>query len=442
MDFDLSQLTDLSAEKSILGAILIDNNALYQTFSMEPDDFFVASHRNIFISMRDLAMSGAKIDAFMIANYLRSSDPPVNVSVDVIASLIDGVFEARVENLVKIVHSLGLRRRFVLNCKRCADMAFDLSERTEDCIAVAHDRMLELAGDGTRKSYSIKEFSFDVYAKIRKTANTSPDLTIGLTTGIDRLDRVTTGLRPGEYWVMGSWTGSGKTALLTQTIQANASREIPVLWFTQEMTRQQVLLRLIPKLSDGVVRARDLRDPRNMTGAQLKVFDDTQAIIDRWPLFINDATSLDIVHLVAHAQMMVRREKIQLIGVDYLQLLNAQGADSRKERATAVSCGLRELAKSTGVPVLVVSQLSRPEDKKVRPPRLFDLKESGDIENDAHVVIMPFREKNRENKYTGDDLIQIEKQREGPTGSVKVQFDTSTLTFSPRGEEEEMGEMF
>lgn len=442
MEYDLSQLADIPAEKSILGAILTDNNCLYQTFSMEPEDFFLASHRNIFISMRELAMNGAKIDAFMVVNYLRSSDPPVNISVDVVASLLDGIVDARIENLVKIVHSLGLRRRFVLNCKRCAEMAFDLSERTEDCIAVAHDRMLELAGDGTRKSYSIKEFSFDVYEKIRKTANTSPDLTIGLTTGVDRLDRVTTGLRPGEYWVMGSWTGSGKTALLTQTIQANAAKEIPVLWFTQEMTRQQVLLRLIPKLSDGVVRARDLRDPRNMTGAQLKVFDDTQAIIDTWPLFINDATSLDIVHLVAHAQMMVRRERIKLIGVDYLQLLNAQGTQTRKDRATAVSAGLRELAKSTGVPVIVVSQLSRPEDKKVRPPRLFDLKESGDIENDAHVVIMPFREKNRENKYTGDDLIQIEKQREGPTGSVKVQFDTSTLTFSARGEEEEIGEMF
>jgi len=442
MEFDLSKLADIAAEKSILGAILIDNNVLYQTYSMEPDDFFVASHRNIFIAMRDLAMSGAKIDAFMVANYLRSSDPPVNVSIEVIAGMIDGVVDGKIENLVKIVHALGLRRRFVLTCKKSAEMAFDLSERTEDCISVAHDRMLQLAGDGTHKSYSLREYSFDVYENIRKIANTAPDVTIGLTTGVERLDRVTTGLRRGEYWVLGSWTGSGKTALLTQTIQANASKGIPVLWFTQEMTKRQVMLRLIPQLSQGVVRAKDLRDPRNMTGAQLKVFDDTQAIIDTWPLFVNDATSLEIVHLVAHAQMMVRREKIELIGVDYLQLLKAQGAETRKDKATAVSAGLRELAKSTGVPVIAVSQLSRPEDKKFRPPRLFDLKESGDIENDAHVVIMPYREKNRENKFTGNDLIQLEKQREGPTGSVKVQFSTSTLTFEPRGEDEEMGEMF
>jgi replicative DNA helicase len=173
----------------------------------------------------------------------------------------------------------------------------------------------------------------------------------------------------------------------------------------------------------------------------MKVFRETQAVIDTWPLWVNDATSLDIGQLAAHAQMMIRREKIKLIAVDYLQLLKAE-AQTRYDRVTKVSESLRELAKYTGVPVIVVSQLSRPEDKKIRPPRPFDLKEAGSIENDAHVIIMPYRPQDRDGHFTGEDLIIVGKQREGPTGSVKVRFSTNTLTFDPRGEDEEIGEMF
>lgn len=439
MEIDLSKLADVNAERAILGAVLLDNQALYHCAALGREDFSVPANQKIYTAMATLARSGKPIDPISVFDQLRSSN--ASVDLEYVADLIDGVCISDISHTVRIVSQFGLRRRYVSVCKTSAELAFDLSESADDCISITHDRLLKLVGDGKHKSHILKDYSFDVYADIERLSNTSPYESIGLPTGIKRLDNATTGLRPGEYWVLGSWTGSGKTACVTQVIVENAKKDIPVLWFTQEMTKRQVMLRMIPGLTEGVVRAKDLRNPRNMSAAQMKVFRETQAVIDTWPLWVNDATSLDIGQLVAHAQMMIRREKIKLIAVDYLQLLKAE-AQTRYDRVTKVSESLRELAKYTGVPVIVVSQLSRPEDKKIRPPRPFDLKEAGSIENDAHVIIMPYRPQDRDGHFTGEDLIIVGKQREGPTGSVKVRFSTNTLTFDPRGEDEEIGEMF
>jgi replicative DNA helicase len=246
---------------------------------------------------------------------------------------------------------------------------------------------------------------------------------------------MTTGLRPGELWILASWTGEGKTVLATQIIVENVKRNIPVLWFTHEMNRRQVLLRMIPQITDGVVKGRHLRDPRNMTPGHMAAFESTQAVIDTWPLWVNDAASMDIGHLFAHAMAMVKQHKIRLIAVDYLQLVKGRG-DSRYDKVSDVSNTLRELAKNSGVPILAVSQMARPENRDKRQPRIFDLKESGSIEQDAHVIIMPYRPQDKDGHYSGEDLIVIGKQREGPTGVVQVRFDSLTLTFQPRGKED------
>lgn len=440
MEFDISRLSDVAAERSILGAILLENEKLYQCSNLQPEDFFLGTHRHIFKAMRELGSNGMSIDPILVMNYLNAQTEVrwkdnAPITIQILSGLLDGIVPGSLESRIDLVHGFGIRRRFVAQCYQSINTALDLSERTEDCISILHDRILSLAGDGPSQSLRLKDFSFDVYAEIERLAKSDPNAIIGLTTGVKRVDDVTTGLRPGEYWILGSWTGSGKTAFVTQIITANAKRHVPALWFTQEMTKRQVMLRMIPQLTEGHVKARDLRDPRNMSAAQLELFKRTQAVIDQWPLFVNDATSMEIVQLVAHAQMMVRREKIELIAVDYIQLLQSKGARSRTERVSQVSAGLRELAKSTGVPVIAVSQLSRPDDKKLRAPRPFDLKESGDVENDAHCIIMPYRPVDRDGKFSHEDVIVIGKQREGPTGTVKVEFDTRTLTFEPRGED-------
>ena len=164
-------------------------------------------------------------------------------------------------------------------------------------------------------------------------------------------------------------------------------------------------------------------------------FDRAQKTMDDWPLWVNDASSQDIMGLYSHALMMVKRHGIKLIVVDYLQLVKGRG-ERNYERVSDVSNQLRELAKNSGVPVLVVSQLSRAENREKRTPRIFDLKESGSIENDSHVILLPYRPQEKDGRYSGEDLLIVGKMREGQTGVVQARFDSLTLTFQPRGKED------
>jgi replicative DNA helicase len=441
MEFDLSKLTNLDSERSILGTILVNPESIFQCGDLRNEYFFLDPHQIIFDRMRTMSVMGTVIEPISVCDRLRADNQLVKIGdAPYIASLIDWA-SANIDYHLRSVIDSYVRRSHVNLCNSAIQQAFDLSETTESCISFTHDQLLRIAGSGNHKSALFKDFSFDVYSEIKRLSATSPYESIGLTTGIPSLDRATTGIRAGEFWVLGSWTGSGKTALLTQIVAANARNEVPLLWFTQEMTKRQVMLRIIPGLTAGRIRAKDLRNPRNMSASELALFAETQQVVDKWPLWVNDTTTLDVANLSAHARMMIQQHGIKLVAVDYLQLLKAD-APNRYERFTKVSETLRELSKSTGVPVIVVSQLSRPEDKKLRPPRPFDLKECGNIENDAHVIIMPYRPQDRDGHYTLEDVISVGKQREGPTGTVKVQFSTTTLTFDPRGEDEELGGMF
>lgn len=432
-DQDLSQLTHVEAEKTVLGSILMDNQSIYQCGDIQVEDFFLTSHRQLFAGMKLLVEQNLPVDVITLSNHLQNTGQlKVIGDVTYIASLIDGVVGGSIHHVVKIVKDLALRRRHVQLCNAAISQAFDLSDTTENCIAVTSDRIMTLAGKSQHnRSYRMSEYSEGVYADIERLSEVDPTKNIGLPTGIKRLDDFTTGIRPGELWILGSWTGSGKTALLAQMVAACAGVGRPALWFTQEMSRRAVLLRLIPALTNGTITARKVRRPYDMSRSELELFRQTKSVIDKWPLYVNDATSLDITHLVAHARMMIQQHHVELVAVDYLQLLRAE-APNRYERVTKISEALRELSKKTNVPVVVVSQLSRPEDKKIRPPRPFDLKESGNVENDAHVIILPYRPQDKEGHFTKEDVIIIGKQREGPTGSVPVEFSTSTLTFDPR----------
>lgn len=421
------------AERAILGAVLEDSDAIYQCGDLKPDDFEHPHHRVIFATMTSLAMQGHRPDLVTIVAELgRRKQLRSAGDVGFISDLVNGLVAPNVGEYVRLVVDSAKRRKLLALSGSIKAMCEDQSESTADCMSVSVDRLLELAGSSENSSLRLAEYSGAVFESINKLANTpKSDLPVGLPTGIPKVDDITTGIREGELWIIASFTGEGKTVLATQIIVENASRGIPVLWFTHEMSRKQVLLRMIPNLTNGVVKGRHLRDPRHMTPGQLMEFMRTQQVIDTWPLWVNDCASMEITALFAQAMAQVKRNGIRLIVVDYIQLVKGRG-ESRYERVTDVSNQLRELAKMSSVPVLAVSQMSKPENREKRTPRIFDLKESGSIEQDAHVIVMPYRPQEKDGHYTGEDLIIIGKQREGPTGSVKVRFDSLTLTFQPK----------
>lgn len=427
----------IDAEKAVLGAILLNSDSFFQCGILKDEDFFLSSHRIIYRAMAELAKTARAIDLVTLADKLGADLPKVG-DAGYISSLIDGVPDSpHIEQYVQMVYESSRRRRLLALAKGIIQQCEDGSETTSDCVSLATDRILELAGTTSNKSRWLKDYSEDVYSRVRKAAKTPlSDLPIGLQTGIKGIDHRTTGLRPGELWILASYTGEGKSIFAMQVIVQNLKRAIPILIFTPEMNRRQALSRMIPQLTDGRVKGRHLRDPRHMTAAQLAEFESTQCVIDKWPLLVNDTSSPDIAMVYAHAMAMVKQHKVRLIVVDYLQLVKGRG-ESRYDKVSDVSNTLRDLAKNSDVPVLAVSQMSRPENREKRIPRIFDLKESGSIEQDAHVIIMPYRPQEKDGRYTGEDVIIIGKQREGPTGSIKVRFDSLTLTFQPKDEDNE-----
>lgn len=432
-------------EKAVLGTILIDNDAIYLCGNLRSEHFTLSSHRLLFGQMYEMAMKGEPIDTVTLVTALQSKNILGKIGdVGYVSSLLDIVPDRpRVEHYAKMVLD-GFRRRNLLACASAITaQCEDASEDTESCYSVAVDRLLSLAGTTESRPVHVRDYSDKVYNRVNTMAKTPlSDLPVGMRIGIPGVDKLTTGIRDKEFWVVASWTGEGKTVLATQIIMENAGRNVPVLWFTHEMSREQVMLRMVPLLTEGEVRGRDLRDPRNMAAAKLAYFMATKEMIDKWPLWVQDAASMEIATLYAQAVAMVKQHKVKLVVVDYIQLVKGRG-DSRYDRVTDVSNMLRELAKNYA-PVLGVSQLAKPERGDKRPPRIFDMKESGSIEQDAHVILMPYRPQLKDGSYTGDDLIIVGKQREGKTGAVKAQFDSRTLSFRPHPDDQTdyAGEMF
>ncbi len=244
----------------------------------------------------------------------------------------------------------------------------------------------------------------------------------GLQTGIDRLDMTTTGINAGELWVCGAMPGRGKTALALQIAMNISGAGWPVYFVSLEMSRSAIFRRLL-KMQFG---AKTVEYPGERWSELVSYGADLKTL----PFFIDDASSLEINEITARARVQIARNGARLIIVDYLQLVRSQGRD-RRERVGDATDALRRLAKDTNVPVLALSQLRRPDNINDRPS-MIDLKESGDIEAHAQVVLLLHAPIAEDGSPTGEEEIIIGKQREGPTGTVYVFFDRSRVKFEPR----------
>jgi replicative DNA helicase len=275
----------------------------------------------------------------------------------------------------------------------------------------------------------VLKFTDQVYTDWERIADTGEEL-IGLPAGVEALDLLTTGIRPGEEWLIAGRTGDGKSSLALQMAAANCRKGTPVGLFSVEMSKGDVLQRLWSH--EGAIPFQNIRNPRHITPEMRDCIKKAMGEVGLWPLFVVDDGSLSLQRLLAKARLMIRQEKIQLLIVDYLQLILAPAKDER-ERLTKVSNSLRSLAKDTGVPVVAVSQLNRPKKgcENVRPTK-FSLKESGSLENDAHVIVLIYRPVDDYGRPTGDDELIVAKQRHGPMSLERVCFVDSTLTFRER----------
>src|SRR2546427_568413 len=384
----------LDAERSILGAILLDNQALNAAIeNLRPEDFFFDPHRRVFQQMVALGETQQAIDLVTLNDALdRRGELESCGGTPYLASLVDGVpRSANIEHYVRIVKEKALLRNLIHAAQAVQLQAMEANESVDEILDRAESSIFALAEDRIRVGLvSMKEIVHANFERLEKIFREGKSIT-GASTGYSELDKLTSGLQPSELIILAARPSQGKTALALNFAENIAVRAgLPVAIFSLEMSKESLLQRLVASVAQ--IDAHKFRtghlgreDWRRMTEALGQ--------IASAPLWIDDASSLTVVEIGAKARRL-KREKggLALLIVDYLQLISARGRFSnRNEEVSSITRGLKGLAKELQIPVLVLSQLTRAPERDERRPQLADLRESGAIEQDADVVMFIYR---------------------------------------------------
>jgi len=423
----------LDAERSLLGSIMKKNLCMAEAVNLlTTSDFFVSAHRIIFAHMVELWESGKPIEEVTLAHAMTAPGEIQQVGgIAYLTSLTDATMKRdSIAHYAEIIREKARLRQLIQVCELGASLGIANDQPAADCVSRVQGELLRIEANIQKQSVShIAQVSDEVYLGIERMRNADTNLP-GLTTGIPALDLVTTGIRPGEFWVVGGRTGEGKSAIAMKVILDNARREVPVALFSPEMDRHQVLTRLWAQY--GEIPFERLRDPKRLSDADMKRLLQIVCEVGKLPIFIDDSSSISIREIAARARLLVSRNHIGLIVIDYIQLIEAEGRDER-QRISLISNSLRTLAKE-GVPVLALSQMTQPHDRNLnRRPTKFDLKESGSLEADAHTVLLIFQPVADTNLPQPDQAeIIIAKQRNGLLSIEPVRFDGRYLFFRER----------
>ncbi len=423
----------LDAERALLGGVIKNNVCMAEVVDLvRPSDFSVSTHRIIFTRMAELWESGRPIEEVTLTHAMSAPGEIQQVGgVAYLTSLTDNVMKRdSIAHYAEIIREKARLRELIHACDLGVSLGVANDQTAASCLDQVQNALLQIEADIQKQPVAhIAQVSDEVFLGIEKLRAKSTDCP-GLSTGIATVDLVTTGIRHGEFWVVGGRPGEGKSAIALRAALENVRRNVPVALFSPEMDRHQILTRLWAQ--HGEVPFDKLRNPRRLTDVEMKRLQQIMFEVGKLPIFIDDSSSLSIREIVARARLLVSRHQIGLIIVDYLQLITAEGRDER-QRVSLISNSLRALAKE-GAPVLALSQMTRPHDRNLnRRPTKFDLKESGSLEADAHTVLLIFQPVDDTNLPQADQAeIIIAKQRNGPLSIEPVWFDGRYLLFRDR----------
>jgi replicative DNA helicase len=434
MDLGRGLPANVEAERSILGAILLDSLAYNEAAEhLKPEDFLLDSHRRIFTRMVDLAESSRPIDGITLVEEMdRRKELEAIGDVAYISRLVDGVPDRpSIAYYVDIVKEKAQLRGLISAAQIAVARALD-GEKPTDIAGYLLETVLNVEAHAQMNhALRPRDFMPEVLRELEMEAQSGGR--VGLPTGLDPLDLITGGLRKGELVVVGALPSAGKTALACQIITANAEVSNPVGVFSLEMSRWDLGRRFLSTVTP--VSASKIRHPGHIKKEEWPVLVAGAAEIAEWLVWFDDSGTISVPELLARARLFISRMKAKLIVVDYLQLVRAEARDIR-ERVGKVADALRQLAKAERIPVVLLSQLRRPQDVN-DPPTIIDLKESGDIEAHAHLVLLLHAPTAPDGKPTGEDTIIVAKNRNGAKGPVPVTFSPHKLRFYPRAMERE-----
>jgi replicative DNA helicase len=427
---------NIEAEQSVLGAILLDNNALYTAFELiTQDDFYKDSNRKIFIAMTELLEKNEPIDIITLTDHLRKKDNLDAVGgtqyLTSLASMIPTSANVRFHS--KIVREKSMVRGLLRSVTDIARNVYETEQDAEELIDYAEKTIFDLSERRISPSFSIlKDVIKDSFQMIEQLYDKKETVT-GVSTGFKELDEMTTGLQRSDLIIIGGRPSMGKTAFslnIAQHVGVNLNE--PVAVFSLEMSKEQLAFRML--CSEAMVDSNNIRkgfirkdDWHKLTSAAGK--------LAQSPIFIDDSSAISVLEMRAKARRLKVEHGLSLIIVDYLQLMRGRGnAERREQEISEISRSLKGLAKELRVPVIALSQLNRGVETRTgnKKPTLADLRESGAIEQDADVIIFLYRDEvyNKDsNDNKGKAEIIISKQRNGPTGSIALSFISHCTRF-------------
>jgi replicative DNA helicase len=428
------------AEKGVLAGVLDQPEIAIEVFAiLGEEDFFDPRHRLIYRTARSLDGKGMPIDLYTVISELgRTDDLTQAGDTQYIAGLADEVpYLTNALSYCQIVRDCSLLRQFLAVAGNGMEKVYSTNVSAVELLDEISQKIFDIGTTSSQRDFfKVSELTAETVRMIESLRDSAGGLT-GLSTGIDPLDRLTTGFHGGEMNVLAARPGVGKTSLALNIADCIAKqRKGAVAFFSLEMTAAQLTQRLVcskagvglQAIIDGTIAPRHYEDLRKAARE-----------LEDLPLYINDSSGISSAEIRAKTRRLAQKEKgVAAVFVDYLQLM--QGADdveNHQLRVARNSSDLKGLAKDLDIPVIVLSQLSRGAARREGPPKLSDLRDSGAIEQDADLVMFL----HDENADSGDAdlgngglrtvLLKIAKQRKGRRGQFNLMFDTVVTRFFP-----------
>lgn len=420
---------NLDAEQSILGGILLDNNALNRVLEIiGMGDFYSEAHRKIFSAILDLYEKNEPSDLITLSSVLRDKGHLESVGGEVyLTSLVDGVpSAANIAYYSKIVKEKAILRGLIGAATDILNKSYDAGSDIDTVLDEAEHAVFEISENKIKPAFSpIKEIVKDTFENIEKLY-AKKTLITGISTGFQKVDEFTSGLQNSDLIIVAGRPSMGKTAFAINIAQHVAIEDkVPVAIFSLEMSKEQLALRMLS--SDGKVDSQKIR--RGFVGEMdWPKLVAAAGRLSEAPIFIDDTPAISVLEIKAKARRLKAESGLDLIILDYLQLMRGRDPSApREQEISEISRSLKSLAKELDVPVLALSQLNRQvESRTDKRPQLADLRESGAIEQDADVIMFIYRDevynKSEDNPEKGKAEIIIGKQRNGPVGVANMTF--------------------
>jgi replicative DNA helicase len=424
----------LESEESVLGAVLIDNEAINTAVErVQADDFYRAAHRAIFQAMLSLSDAREPVDVVTLSQKLRTLGKLDEAGgIEYLSRLASAVpSAANIGYYAKVVKEMSLRRRIIHEASDIIEDAFKESGDVEGFLDTTEQRILNVSDYRISKSfYRVGELVQDSIKLVEQLYDRKEPIT-GAPTGFDRLDTMTAGFQPSDLIIIAARPSMGKTALaLSICNHIGIHRGLVAAFFSLEMSKEQIVLRMLcseARVDNSKVRTGHLGE-RDFP----KLVDAASRIAEA-PIYIDDTAALTISELRAKARRLHRESPLSILMVDYLQLMRSPAySNSREQEISDISRSLKALAKELKIPVIALSQLNRSvESRTDKRPIMSDLRESGAIEQDADVIMFIYRDEvyNPDSADKGVSELIIAKQRNGPTGTARVAFSSHLTRF-------------